>query len=608
VLKRYLELVAGADAQASALYSLVSLDADLLSRWVTTLGCAVEPQEILRGLEDFGPESLAAMGRAQIWAVVPLGSTARLGLDQWRGVLLAACVAQALATRAGYPDGEAARLRVLLAGSGVQQPADRLMGELAEFRGVDATLLVDAHPVLRAFAVSEALERQGRAQAAAVASVLFGLDGDDFARLFAEAERQTAALIERAGVQFEGAEDWFEALWVQAQLAAFSVALGRQSDSTSLQELGRRVARGLFGHEPRLFILDQSGTVLEGTGDDDLAALRLPLATSPSIVAASLRELAAIDAEEAPAVAVTDRQLMRRLGADRIQAWPLYDGAEHIGSVVFRVQDEERADLALLMAGFVAEMGRWLGAFRAQERSLEAGLVEYRARHEKRLREIVHEANNPLSIVNNYLHILELRLKDHPETHEQIRLVGAEIRRTAAIIRKVTEFPMAAETSAPPAARSLARVDLNSVVQSVVELSRGNAAEASIEVQVVLPEEAVVITSDRDRITQVLTNLVRNAIEAMTGGGRLVLESVSGVYRAGRAGAELAVRDNGPGLPEEVLAALYAPKRSRKGGEHAGLGLHITAGLVDELEGAIDVRTTRGKGTSFSVFLPDLAS
>ena len=61
--------------------------------------------------------------------------------------------------------------------------------------------------------------------------------------------------------------------------------------------------------------------------------------------------------------------------------------------------------------------------------------------HEKRLREIVHEANNPLSIIHNYLHILELRLKDYPETHEQLRLIAAEIRRTAAIFKRVVEFP-----------------------------------------------------------------------------------------------------------------------------------------------------------------------
>jgi len=116
----------------------------------------------------------------------------------------------------------------------------------------------------------------------------------------------------------------------------------------------------------------------------------------------------------------------------------------------------------------------------------------------------------------------------------------------------------------------------------------------------------VPVVSDRDRITQVMSNLVRNAIEAMTDGGALHVATLSGVYRAGRAGVEFSVRDEGPGLPPAVLERLYEPKASSKGGDHAGLGLHITARLVAELEGAIDVRTAPGRGTAFSVFLPNL--
>ncbi len=64
------------------------------------------------------------------------------------------------------------------------------------------------------------------------------------------------------------------------------------------------------------------------------------------------------------------------------------------------------------------------------------------------------------------------------------------------------------------------------------------------------------------------------------------------------------MRDNGPGLPDEVLAKLFLPKDSRKGGDHAGLGLHIVARLVSELQGNIDVRTLSRRGTAFTVFLP----
>jgi signal transduction histidine kinase len=494
---------------------------------------------------------------------------------------------------------------MLLAASGVRVANDELLAELGEFRGVDPQQLVDAHPVLRAFAVAQALEHHGRAQAEAVAGGLFALVDGEFGAVLDAAQRRVAHLLDAAGIVPDGADDWLRTLWQQAQIAAFSMVLGRQADAQSLVDLGRRIARTLFGHEPRLFVIDRDGRTLLGTGDDDLAALRLPIDTSPSVAARAVREGQPVDAEDAADVAVTDRQMLRRFAADRIQAVPLRAGEDVVGALVFRLLEDDD-ELRLAMAGFAAELGHWLGEQRRRDDWLGEALVQYRARHEKRLREIVHEANNPLSIVNNYLHILELRLKDHPETHEQIRLVGAEIRRAAAIFRKVSEFPPAEASATVAPTRHLEAVDVNGAARAVLELALGNARAAGIAIEARLESEPVSVRSDRNGITQVLTNLVRNAIEAMGPGGTLTLETASGVYRAGRAGIELVVRDTGPGLPDDVLASLYAPKRSRKGGEHAGLGLHITARLVDELEGAIDVRTAKGRGTSFTVFLPNL--
>ena len=64
------------------------------------------------------------------------------------------------------------------------------------------------------------------------------------------------------------------------------------------------------------------------------------------------------------------------------------------------------------MNGYAIELGRWLGALQRDDERRSACCATTSASHEKRLREIVHEANNPLSIIHNYLHILELRLKD----------------------------------------------------------------------------------------------------------------------------------------------------------------------------------------------------
>jgi signal transduction histidine kinase len=603
VLHRYQQVVSAPTLDTAALLSLIETDADLLNRWVVSLGVRVEPDAIVRALHHLAPESLTAMARAQIWAVVPLGSAARLGFDQWRGVLLAACLAEALTREVGYPHTDAARLRTLLASSGVQVAGDELMVELSTFRGVAAELLVDAHPLLRAFAVAESLEHHSSGAAARVAALLFGLDGSAFDRVLASAEQRCAALIQAAGIVADVDDSWLEMLWVQAQLAAFSNVLAQQTDSAALHDLASYVTRALFRHVPRTFL--RSGDALIAVGDDDLAALKIPLASTSSI-ARTYRDQEARTVDDDVGAAVVDRQVLRRLGADRMYLAPLADGDGQIGVLAFRSSDEDPAEATLAMNGYAAELGRWLGTLRRDDERRLRLVQDYRASHEKRLREIVHEANNPLSIIHNYLHILELRLKDHPETHEQLRLIAAEIRRTAAIFKRVIEFPPVLLTDQGKPDVRPARVDLNELVNNVIELVRGRAGSAGIGIALELFEGGVPVVSDRDRITQVMTNLVRNAVEAMSAGATLHVATFSGVYRAGRGGVEFSVRDEGPGLPPAVLERLYEPKTSSKGGDHAGLGLHITARLVTELEGAIDVRTAPGRGTAFAVFLPNL--
>lgn len=603
VLHRYQQVVSAPAVDTAALFRLIATDADLLNRWVTSLGTRVEPEAIVRAMHHLAPDSLAAMARAQIWSVVPLGNAARLGFDQWRGVLLASCIAEALVLEVGYPFPDAARLRTLLASSGVQVAGDDLMAELSAFRGVAPELLVDAHPLLRAFAVAESLEHHSSGAAARVAALLFGLDGPGFDRILGAAEQRCAALIEAAGVSDAVDDSWLEALWVQAQLAAFSNVLAQQGDDKSLHEIAALVTRALFRHVPRYFF--RSADTLVAVGDDDLAALKIPLQSTSSI-ARAWRDQFAVTVEEDASATVVDRQILRRLDTDRMYVAPLSDGESQVGVLAFRLSDEDPAEAVLAMNGYAIELGRWLGALqRDDERRLRL-LRDYQANHEKRLREIVHEANNPLSIIHNYLHILELRLKDYPETHEQLRLIAAEIRRTAAIFKRVVEFPPLSLTTAEKPDVHPQRVDLNDVARNVIELSRGRAETARVVTTLTLFEGGVPVVSDRDRIIQVMTNLVRNAIEAMSDGGAVHVATFSGVYRAGRAGVEFSVRDEGPGLPPAVLERLYEPKTSSKGGDHAGLGLHITARLVAELEGAIDVRTAVGRGTAFSVYLPNL--
>jgi signal transduction histidine kinase len=606
LLHRYVELVMGDRIDLDALYRVITMDADLLGRWVASLGCAVEPKAIHTALHGLGADNLHGLAQGQLWGLAPLGSSARLGFDQWRTVLRAACLAEILSGRIDYPASEAARLRTLLAISGVSVAQDTLLAELAEFRGTPTQHLVDAHPLLRLFAVVEALEHQGPHAAAALCEQLCGIDAGEFGTLLRSAESMAERLIADAGIREDSGDRWRERLWLHAQLQAFSHLLAAAGDSEDVQTAGAYVTRALFGQIPRCFLFDADRGVLIAVGDDDLASLEVSAMHPRSIVARALRERRAVEADDSPELAVADRQVLRRLHATRAAAVPMLTDGQRIGVLVFNRTDADRDDIPRIMQAYATELARWLGVRRRDELLRAALIGDYRRGHEKRLRALVHEANNPLSIINNYLHVLELRLREQPDVQAQLRLIGDEIRRATTIIARAVEFPEpeAQDSDARlPAAR---RFDLNQLAHNLFELMRGQAETNRVQLHHSLYPDGVYVASDPDLVTQIVTNLVRNAIEAMPNGGNVWIETGSGIYREGRAGVELVVRDDGPGIAEGVLARLYEPKSTTKGGAHAGLGLHITAQLVQRLKGAIDVRTSPGRGTAFSVFVPDL--
>jgi signal transduction histidine kinase len=145
--------------------------------------------------------------------------------------------------------------------------------------------------------------------------------------------------------------------------------------------------------------------------------------------------------------------------------------------------------------------------------------------------------------------------------------------------------------------------NVNELAGRVFELHRGYAQDQNVDLHLDLAAGSLAVTSDEQRLAQILNNLVRNAIEACPGQSVTVASS-AGVFRGGLEGVEISVRDTGPGLPRAVLDRLADPKQSTKGGDHAGLGLHIVHRLVGELKGSIDVRTSTGAGTTFTVHLP----
>ena len=602
VIYRYLLAANTEPVDVSELVQLIGTDADLLGRWLNLMMCPAAPDVLCDALGELDGNTLKKLAEAQAWSVLPVVGTARLGLDQWQIVLRAACLGRALGGYAGLAELEALRWKVLLAISGVNLEFDPVVGELIEFRGARAELLEDASPLLKVFSVVDAMETRDETKAALLAKQLLDVNEQAFAGICDQAYADCQDLLKRFDILDEGDVDWAERFWTRLQVSMLAGLFSDCRNLASLYAAHRFASRSLFNVIPVLLLLDDDGQVLRPahTLDDALledSGVHIRLVSTTSAIARCVRENSVQTLDDSPQAAVADRQVLRILKVTDGLCVPLRSNGERAGVLVFPVEEEVNHEFA--MRTYAWELAKRIIACRRELVDDQALLNRYRQREEKRLREIVHEANNPLSIVHNYLHILELRLQHEPSATEQLNMIGTELQRAGDIIQRIKDTAdLEVDDSVV-----FTEFDVNELIRRIFELHQGYAEDHQVTLHLELSLGMLPVTSDEPRLSQVLNNLMRNAIEASQGQNVTML-STSGVFREGFEGIEIAVRDTGPGLPRAVLDNLAEPKESSKGEGHAGLGLHIVHRIVAELKGNIDVRTLTDQGTTFTIFLP----
>jgi signal transduction histidine kinase len=149
------------------------------------------------------------------------------------------------------------------------------------------------------------------------------------------------------------------------------------------------------------------------------------------------------------------------------------------------------------------------------------------------------------------------------------------------------------------------RISLGGLVYEIVETLRPIATERSITLKAMAPELWVLVWADRDKITQVLMNLIGNAIKFTPPQGRVVVSTI----RNGKEWVQVSVEDTGPGISaqekEKIFDKFYQvageEKQKPKG---TGLGLAISKSLVELHGGKIWVESEPGRGSTFSFTLP----
>ena len=149
-----------------------------------------------------------------------------------------------------------------------------------------------------------------------------------------------------------------------------------------------------------------------------------------------------------------------------------------------------------------------------------------------------------------------------------------------------------------------ASADLNEVVMDVIALTRHLIQTNDVNLIIELDKELPWVSIDNNQIKQVLLNLIHNALQAMSGGGQLCVNTYA-AKRENRSWVVMLVKDSGVGIPANDQGRIFEPFFTTKGNHGGtGLGLSVTYGIVTDHGGTIEVTSQPGQGSTFSVWLP----
>jgi two-component system, NtrC family, sensor kinase len=215
---------------------------------------------------------------------------------------------------------------------------------------------------------------------------------------------------------------------------------------------------------------------------------------------------------------------------------------------------------------------------------------------------VAHEINNPLSGILTYSKLIKKWVDNgqvgNEKKHEAgqcLDLISSESRRCGDLVKNLLSF----SRQAPMNVQS---TDVNLLVEQCLHLVAHNLENAGIEVHSALSRQLPRLKCDPSQIEQVLLAVIVNAADAMSNGGNLWLSSQ---LSDDRDHVDLAIRDDGCGIPADILPKVFEPFVTTKDLHHGtGLGLAVSRGIVEGHAGKIFIQSEVGKGTTVTIRLP----
>lgn len=210
------------------------------------------------------------------------------------------------------------------------------------------------------------------------------------------------------------------------------------------------------------------------------------------------------------------------------------------------------------------------------------------------LNTVIHDFRSPLSSINLASSIIK---EQHPDldTVEWCELISAQTQRMTAMAEEFLEFARG------HAVMHRQPLDIAILLQRLEKLNRIFWEQSQVELEIDCPS-GIIISADEDKLLRVLQNLTTNAVDAFKGQkGRIEIKVIHQDHQA-----EIAIRDNGPGIPESIQSRLFDAFVTHGKANGTGLGTAIAKSIVDAHGGTIDFSSHPGQGTCFYLRFPSM--
>ncbi len=493
---------------------------------------------------------------------------------------------------------------------------DSFLADAIQFQHAPADQLFSSPTLLKILAVASPLSSKNDARKNSLylekAGLLFGLTEDTILDCLTFAVDKSKKMISDLGfsgrfyMEEHEEEDFNEAqnetsrkkLAGKIEDIALSNTIGK-SEKVELVEFTKEIRTNfntLFNLNQLFFFkVDDNQTTLAAINDLEINQLdEIDFKTDDKnslLVKAFIEKSGIVSLSERCSIA--DKQIFRLLNEEAAYFLPVYHNGTGIGVLALGTNEQEwptlknKVALLKLLSSEIAR--KYFSLTQDTSQSVGMSLVDFK--------KVAHEVSNPLTIINNYLYMLGKKIDSDHSAQEEIKFISEEIERVGNILLR------AKDPDAPSKAK-YRRVDINKLLTELDVLFNGSLYKTNqIESTLLLDQQIPILCCPKDKIKQVLINIIKNGVEAMQGGGAMKVTTRDNFYQNGQQYVEISIQDNGPGIDAEVLKNLFKPVTSTKEG-HSGLGLSIVNTLVQEFSGNISCYSSKDQGTEFKILIP----